>query len=420
MRPQRRNTSKLHAHGGAALAAAILLSASLGEYSYAATPIVEDVPKQPLTVHVNRVLEALNFIGRPISADERARIQEAAQRPDPEAVRTIQQILDQHALVVVEIDPQRKLTVTPATAAPEPLIKNGWTTYLVKVINRAGTTDPMDVDSPEAAMPYDFSRMQVERSVFEDQFTDVMLEKHFHIGTTWGSWGGGYPYKEPPQPEDQSAAGNLWPPHGDLSFVPTKERWAAVGLHQSSPLQKNLSGLGVEYLLLQVYSRDEGQRSMTLSFNVGTLRSSGTGSVPYTPGDPGFRGETRLTFDVQPPVPVTVRVRDEDGSPTAARFTIRDKLGRVYPHRAKRYVPDLFFQNHVYRYDGETVELPPGEFTFEVARGPHYLKQRRTVKVDAGSKPVVEVQLQRWINPQSQGMDEQRQARALRRLPPLQ
>ena len=218
-----------------------------------------------------------------------------------------------------------------------------------------------------------------------------------------GKLGGGYPYKEPPQPEDQSAAGNLWPPHGDLSFVPTAERWTAVGLHQSSPLQKNLSGLGVEYLLLQVYSRDEGQRSMTLSFNVGTLRSSGTGSVPYTPGDPGFRGETRLTFDVQPPVPVTVRVRDEDGSPTAARFTIRDKLGRVYPHRAKRYVPDLFFQNHVYRYDGETIELPPGEFTLEVARGPHHIKQQRTVKVDAGSKPVVEVQLQRWLNPQAKG-----------------
>ncbi len=83
-------------------------------------------------------------------------------------------------------------------------------------------------------MPYDFSRMQVERSVYDDQFTDVMLEKHFHVGTTWGTWGGGYPYKEPPQPEQ----GDVWPPHGDLSFVPTKDRWTAVSLYQESPLER--------------------------------------------------------------------------------------------------------------------------------------------------------------------------------------
>ena len=198
-------------------------------------------------------------------------------------------------------------------------------------------------------MPYDFSRMQVERSGYEDQFTDVILEKHFHIGTTWGTWGGGYPYKEPPQPELQNEAGNLWPPHGDLSMVPTKDRWTAVSLYQNDPLSKNLSGLEVEYLLLQVYSRDEGDQSMTLSFNVGNLQSSGTGSVPYKPANPGFRGETRLSFKVGPAVPVKMQIKDGDG-PTAARLLIRDKLGRVYPYRSKRYAPDLFFQNHIYRY----------------------------------------------------------------------
>ena len=117
-----------------------------------------------------------------------------------------------HVLLGIEIDPIRKLTVVPSSAATESLTKNGWSTFLVKVHNSAAVTERVDVDSPEAAIPYDFSRMQVERSVYDDQFTDVMLEKHFHVGTTWGTWGGGYPYKEPPQPEQ----GDVWPPHGDL------------------------------------------------------------------------------------------------------------------------------------------------------------------------------------------------------------
>ncbi|MGI9303224.1 MAG: CehA/McbA family metallohydrolase [Gammaproteobacteria bacterium] len=374
--------------------------------SQAALPTVEDVPKQPLVVHVNRIGEALHFIGRPLSDADRDRLQEAAGKPDTEAVKAIQQVLDPHTLVVVDIDPNRKVTVSPTSAELHSLIKNGWTTFLAKVINRAGDTGFLDVDSPQAAMPYDFSRMQVERSVYDDQFTDAMLEKHFQIGTTWGTWGGGYPYKEPPQPEDQSPGDNLWPPHGDLSFTPTAQRWAAVSLYQEPPMTKNLSGLKLEYVVLQVYSRDEGEQSMTMSFNVGAVHdrvSYRAAAPPYVPANSGYRGETELTFDVEPPIPVTVKVLDEDGSSTAARFTVRDKLARVYPHRAKRYAPDLFFQNHIYRYDGETIELPPGEYTFDVERGPHYVKQTRTVKVDAGAKPTEEFKLERWFNPQARG-----------------
>ena len=401
MKMQRVDKGRIQSIWNLLLVLGMYLLSSIGVVSHAAGPMVEDVPKQPLVVHVNRLMQALEFTGRSLSEADRDRIRAAAGLPDANAARTIQDVLDHHALVVIDIDPNRKLTVSPASSTSETLTKNGWTTFLVKVVNRAGATEPVDVDSPEAAMPYDFTRMQVERSVYEDQFTDVMLEKHFHIGTTWGTWGGGYPYKEPPQPENPFE--KSWPPHGDISTVATKDRWAAVSLFQEHPLKKELSGLKLEYLILQVYSRNEGQQSMTMSFNIGDVRSSGTGSVPYIPGNPGFRGETQLSFDVQAPVPVVVQVRDEDGGPTAARFEVRDSLGRVYPHRSKRYAPDLFFQNHIYRYDGEAIELPPGEFTFNVARGPHYLKQQRTVKVEAGTQPVEEFRLKRWINPQARG-----------------
>ena len=253
------------------------LTLAAAHTSHAAVPMVEDVSKQPLMVHVERVLEALDFIGRPLSNEDRARILEAAQQADAQAVRTIQEIVDKNALVAVVIDPQRKLEVMPAAAGPETLVKNGWTTFLVKVINQAGVTDTVDVDSPQAAMPYDFSRMQVERSVYEDQFTDVMLEKHFHIGTTWGGWGGGYPYKEPPQPEQERPLAAARRPFLRADEGPLDCRQPLPGRQRS---RRTCPACPWSTSSSRVYSRDEGPHSMTLSFNVGALRSSGTGSVP--------------------------------------------------------------------------------------------------------------------------------------------
>jgi hypothetical protein len=365
----------------------------------AAGPITQGVDKQPLIAHVDRLVKAMSFVGAPISDADRNAIAAAGQLADVQAVITLQQILDKYALVRVTIDPLRKTIVQPSSGTTNQLLKDGWTTFLVKINNQAGSNDFLDVDSPEAAMPYDFTKMEVERSVYDDQFTDVMLEHVFHTGVTWGTWGGGYPYKPPPQPEQKG----IWPAHGDTSFVPIANRWAAVSLYQNSPMAKNLSGLPLEYAILQVYSRDAGVHSMTMSFNVGTpLESNGTGAVPYSPGNPGFRGETQLSFNVGKGTALTFAIKDEHGKPTAARFTIRDKLGRVYPHRAKRYVPDMFFQNQIYRYDGESIELPPGEYSIEGGRGPQYQKFQR--KVTVADKAMTEkFDLKRWIDPRASG-----------------
>ena len=48
----------------------------------AALPMVQDVPKQPLMVHVDRLMRALAFVGRPISDADRAQIEAAAQEPE--------------------------------------------------------------------------------------------------------------------------------------------------------------------------------------------------------------------------------------------------------------------------------------------------------------------------------------------------
>ena len=65
------------------------------------------------------------------------------------------------------------------------------------------------------------------------------------------------------------------------------------------------------------------------------------------------------------------------GRPTTASFVIQDKVGRVYPARSKRLAPDFFFQNQIYRADGETVRLPDGDFTVTCGRGPEYVPETR-------------------------------------------
>src|SRR5947209_6149120 len=65
--------------------------------------------------------------------------------------------------------------------------------------------------------------------------------------------------------------------------------------------------------------------------------------------DIGFRSQMAVLFNALPAMPLKLNVRDENGLPTVAAFTIRDSSGRLYPNPAKRLAPDFFFQPQVYR-----------------------------------------------------------------------
>lgn len=171
-----------------------------------------------------------------------------------------------------------------------------------------------------------------------------------------------------------------------------KDRFLDVEIYRKPPMTENLSGLKVEYAVAVIYSREAGRREATLAFDVG----QGT-------QDLGFRGETPVLFDIQPAVPVKLSVRDEQGRPTVGRFTFKDRAGRVYPSRAKRLAPDFFFQDQVYRPDGGTVLLPPGEFTMTYGRGPEYRQGERTLIVPDKGPAAVEVRLERWVDPAAYG-----------------
>ena len=80
----------------------------------------------------------------------------------------------------------------------------------------------------------------------------------------------------------------------------------------------NLSGLKLEYAILQIYSKDAGQREVEIGFNVG----QGTQDI-------GFRNTINILFNISPSVKVTLHVKDDDGSPAMASFLITDGIERM-------------------------------------------------------------------------------------------
>ena len=91
------------------------------------------------------------------------------------------------------------------------------------------------------------------------------------------------------------------------------------------------------------------------------------------------------------------------GPPTTARLVFRDPQGRIYPSQAKRLAPDFFFQEQIYRADGDSVLLPVGQYQLEYSRGPEYVVLKKDVSVAGRGKDEVDLRLKRWVNPMEFG-----------------
>lgn len=330
-------------NSSAAFAVVLLLTAALqppAEHHAAAVPL------QPFSVLVKRVETALEYLGQPLPDADRAALAAALARPDEHAgVAEAAAILDRHALLHVEINPESRVKVTQGAARPR-LVQAGTRAFLVKVVNQAGVTAKLRVASPQSR-PLSVS-----------------------------SW-----------------AGNLTAePAQTITERDIRDRWADITLYDRQPLGERLSGLPIEYRILEVYSRDAGQRAADLSVDVG----QGTQDI-------GFRSDLAVVFTAAPARFVTLRVEDEKGRPAMARLTVRDAASRLYPAPGKRLAPDLPFQPQVYRADGESLLLPDGEFTFTYSGGPEYLLGRQTVRVTPDGPAEVWLRLRRWIDPASSG-----------------
>ncbi len=312
--------------------------------------VVRQVEGQPLAASTRRVTEALTFLGSPLPSDLITKL-DAAQK-SRNAVE-IQQLLDPHVLFVVSLNSEVRVKVQRGPAKAR-LQQGGFTPHLVKVINDSTVTSQLRIASPQAGNVYSGTALAILKRQAQTELKD---EENADERT---------------------------------------DTFLSVEMFQRPPMTPKLSGLRVEYAIALIYSSESGKREATIKFDVG----SGTQDI-------GFRGEAPVLFDVQPAVPVKVAVQDQNGQPTVARLTIRDRFGRIYPSQAKRLAPDFFFQPQIYRNDGDVVLLPPGEFQVEFSRGPEYHvlnKQFAVKETDAASTDVtLPLKLARWINPADHG-----------------
>jgi len=296
------------------------------------------VAAQPLAANVTRLVEALDFLGASLPVDVKQSLAKAAQKSDAER---LQQVLDEHALFIVELNPESRVKVRrgPARAL---LQQGGYTPVIVKVVNLSTVTQELRVSSAQAGQvyagmtPLSAKRMQRERLR-----------------------------------EVEAKAANT-------------NQFLEVEMFARTPMTPHLTGLEVEYALAVVHSRDAGKCEATIAFDVGGATQ-----------DLGFRAELPVLFDTQPAVRVKLRVRDDDGSPTTASFIFRDTAGHVHPPQAKRLAPDFYFQPQIYRGDGDIVLLPPGKLTVEFTRGPEYQRLRREVTIPRAARAELSFRLER-------------------------
>lgn len=323
---------------------------AIGVSAFAADPAVGpiEVEFQPFAAAIERLTQAMEIVGTPFSAGEKDALKKAATMPDSKAATAaLQQVLDKRTLVTVRINPESRVSALEGPAKKE-LLQQGWRTFLVKVHNEARITPELRIDSPNAGPVYQQGKGARERP----QTTDKLVA-----------------------PADV--------PH----------RFLSIDQFGKQPLKPQLSGLECEYRVLQLYCRDFGRREATLTFDVG----QGT-------QDLGFRSEVPLLFESLPSCEVAFSVLDDDGTPTTAAFTLRDRFGRVYPNPSRRLAPDFFFHEQIYRGDGETVNLPPGEYAVTITRGPEYFVEERKMTVPNGVVSHREsFRLKRWVHPKSRG-----------------
>ena len=428
-------------------------------------PTAHQVAPQPLLASIERLIEAMDYVGSPLPAPVLAELKKLSANENSIAVtKRVQELLDPLCLAGVAIRESGPPLVKPGSAKRE-LLEQGWRTFLVKVVNTPGVTRRLLIESPNA------------------------------------------------QPLPHSPADQV------------QSRWMQLSSFEGRPMKANLSGLGLEYRIIQIYSRDAGSKSGVLEFTVsnkagddgatirewrfhegtdgwqamnqveieavdGSLQIASSGNDPFmgatvegqagpmllrfwgksevdgigqlfwwteerpepTPDrqtnfllEPGeeklyeipFHAAGKLTgvridplvkpgrmridwidlysalrtenwaklplhFECERATPVTFRVIDRDGIPAFAKFEIRDAAGRIYPAQSKRLAPDFFFQRHIYRGDGESVSLPPGDYTVKCSRGPETIEETKRFAVTDQPQELV-YRVRRWIDPSQSG-----------------
>jgi hypothetical protein len=319
-----------------------------------------DIAPQPYFAEINRAVEALAQLGTPIAAADATRIAALARQHDRAAVEAAETILGRYTLARLSIDSGGGAHVVPGDAQ-RTLVEQGWRMFLVRISNPGARTDSINFSTGwyYAATP---ARMMPGTGGFN------LAQRAFLLDTL-----------------------------NNAALI--ENMWLQAQLHGATPAMVYgmdvqlvaLSGFAVEYRVVQLFSRDHGRRSAALSLTA-FAKNAGAGD------------STSRTFDFEclPSRVVTLGVKDVDDRGCVAALTIKDKLGHIYPPLAMRLAPDMFFQEQVYRADGETMRLPDGEFLVRSTRGPEYLPGEQILRIDS-TRTRIDVTLQRWIDPAKWG-----------------
>ena len=330
-----------------ALCRATLLLFTLATSRSQTLPVVNNVEPQPFIAQVKRLIEAADYLGSPFSPEEKSALDDAVAQSNTASCERVQAILDRHCLFGVTINPEARVKVVRGPAQPE-LVEQGWRQFLVKVQNESGSTAPLIAVSPNAI------------SLFESGSANTPSDKEYRK-------------------------------RGDTSPRVPAGLWLDLQSFDKQPLKPALSGLSLEYRIVQLFSRDAGKREARFSFNAGPGNA-----------DSGSRSQVDVMFNCLPARDVTFHVLDENNQPTTAYFLIRDQALRVYPSQAKRLAPDFAFHPQVYRGDGEKIKLPDGVYNIEFMRGPESIVKKQTLVVTAKAK-TADFKVQRWVDPSKLG-----------------
>jgi hypothetical protein len=107
-------------------------------------PQVETASVQAAKVNANRLLQALNYVGHPFKIE----LPNFEGQSSEEQLAHLQNAIDPHCLAAVTINPEGRVSVLPGPAKPL-LIEQDWAHFLVKIVNEAGVTAPLRVESQE-------------------------------------------------------------------------------------------------------------------------------------------------------------------------------------------------------------------------------------------------------------------------------
>jgi hypothetical protein len=337
-----------------------LIAAGLGSGALLACPSVlrglgeAAVEPQPYFASLRRVVQALQSLGAPLAPVDAEQIARLSAAPSPENLKEAELLLARYTLMRVRLSSEGTALSRPGESARE-LVEQGWRSFLIRVENPGGLTLPLT-------------------SISNAAMDEGDLIHQYGMGR-----------------EPSLAVGNFSGP-ADYAHL-----WMGCKFFAGPPSMDQLSGIPLEYRIVEIFSRDRGRKSAYLQAYPGDgppvlLRYASIKPTGYW-----------ADFECLPSQDVALDIADWDGAGCFAGLVINDEIGRLYPAPAHRIEPDFQFQPQVYRAHGETLRLPQGKFTVVASRGPEYVPTSLAFEVHAAADPRIQIKLARWVNTQQLG-----------------